>query len=124
MHLAHSPWLDADQSCRETAGNWKGSRVKNLDGAARNLEGLLLREVVGVLCLLWDDTGRACDVLFADVLGGWSTWEDPKLALRYRIKGLGCGTEVLGEYLLGITLHELGEQEGVVFREVSAVKYE
>lgn len=76
VDLAHAAGLHGDDGGGEVRGDGEGGRVDDLDGAAGDLVGRLLGEVVGVAVFEGDDAGGGGDVLLLDVLGGWGAGED------------------------------------------------
>lgn len=79
VHLAHPAGFDGQQGRREIGGDGEGARVDYLDGAAGRGEGLLLRPVVSVGAVGWQDPGWARGVLRGDVCGRGGAVEDIEL---------------------------------------------
>lgn len=87
VELAHGTGLDGEEGGGEVLGDGEGQGVEDLDAAAGDGVGVLLREVVAVGAGEGDRTGGPGDVLLRDVLGRGRAVEDVKFAFGDLVEG-------------------------------------
>lgn len=84
--------MDCHDGGGKVGGHGEGGWVDDFDGAAGDLVGGLLGEVVGVAFEAGDEAGGGGDILFADVGGGRSAGEDVEFVLGDVVEGFDGDT--------------------------------